>query len=78
MGGLFFSFSLLPVLGLEDRIFPFDLLCFITFKVVFVCKLLFTRFFHLPSYIFCLQAVLCVMSSAPLTCSLAQISPAFV
>lgn len=78
MGGLFFSFFLLPALGLEDHIFPFDLLCFITFKVVFVCKLLFMCFFHLPSYIFCLQAVLCVMSSASFTCNLAQISPAFV
>lgn len=33
MGGLFSPFSLLPVLGLEDPIFPFDLLCFSTFKV---------------------------------------------
>lgn len=33
MGGLFSPFFLLPVLGLEDHIFPFDLLWFSTFKV---------------------------------------------
>lgn len=35
MGGLFSLFFLLPVLGLEDPIFPFDLLCFSAFKAGF-------------------------------------------
>lgn len=65
-GGPFFSLFLLPVLGLEDHIFPFDLLCFITFKVVFFMQAAFHVLFS-PTELYLLPpgCALCDVLSSP-------------